>query len=185
MLWLMRSGLRVGALLTALCLPVIIGGLISGTPALTLALCVIAVGIYLTLWMALTIRMTSAVRTGAYNLTTMLGVWLLFCVVVPATLTKVIERVVPLPNGGEILLAQREAVNDAWDLPRTATYEPFLARHTEWTNHTAWNNEDGFEWKWYYAFQQVGDQTVEALSQSYRAGQAKRDELANCIRATG
>ena len=108
----------------------------------------------------------------------MFGVWLLSCAVIPATLTQVIERVIPLPDGGEIVLTQREAVNDAWDLPREATYEPFLERHQEWSDDTTWDDKDGFEWKWYYAFQQVGDQAAEPLSQAYRAGRARRDDIA-------
>jgi len=111
----------------------------------------------------------------------MLGVWLLICAIVPAILTLVIERTIPIPDGGEIVLTQREAVNDAWDLPREATYQPFLEHHPEWSNDTNWDSKNGFEWKWYYAFQQVGDQTVEPLSQSYRDGQSKRDELANSL----
>lgn len=176
-LWWTRSGLRIGALAVALCLPLIVGGLISGTPISTLALCVIALGIYLVFWTALTLWLTPAKRTGAYNLTIMLGVWLLLCAVIPATLTQVIERAVPLPDGGDIVLTQREAVNAAWDKPREATYEPFLERHPEWSGDTAWL-EDEFEWKWYFAFQQVGDQTAEPLSQAYRAGQKRRDALA-------
>jgi len=177
-LWWMRSGLRIGALAVALCLPVIVGGLISGTAISTLALCVLAVCLYVFFWMALTLWLTPATQTGAYNLTIMLGVWLLLSSVIPATLTQIIERVVPLPVGGEIVLTQREAVNDAWDLPREATYEPFLERHPEWKADTGWNDEDGFEWKWYFAFHQVGDQMVEPISQAYRVGQARRDEIA-------
>ncbi len=177
-LWWQRAGLRVAALAIALCLPVVIGGLISSSSSLILVLCVIAVCVYLAFWTALTLWLTPAARTGAYNLTIMLGVWLLICAVIPATLTQIIQRIIPLPDGGEIVLTQREAVNDAWDLPREATYEPFLERHQEWTNDTAWDDTDGFEWKWYYAFQQVGDQTVEPLSQAYRVGQARRDDIA-------
>ncbi|XOV82893.1 MAG: DUF3526 domain-containing protein [bacterium] len=176
-LWWTRAGLRIGALAVALCLPLVLAGLMSGTSITTLALCVVAVCFYLLLWTALTLRLTPATRTGAYNLTIMLGVWLLLCAVIPATLTQTIERVVPLPDGGQIVLTQREAVNDAWDLPRAATYEPFLERHPEWAGNTAWT-QDGFEWKWYYAFQQVGDQSVEPLSQAYRVGQARRDVIA-------
>lgn len=176
-LWGMRSGLRVGGLAIALCSPVVIGGLISGTSALTLALCVLAVCIYLVFWTVLTLWLTPATRTGSYNLTIMLGVWLLLCAVIPATLTQIIDGVVPLPDGGGIVLTQREAVNDAWDLPREATYKPFLERHPEWADDTAWN-EEGFEWKWYFAFHQVGDQIAEPLSLAYRAGQARRDEIA-------
>ena len=175
-LWWMRAGLRVGALAVALCLPLVLAGLISGTAILILVLCVGAVCIDLLFWLMLTLWLTSARQTGAYNLTIMLGVWLLVCAVTPATLTQIIERVVPLPEGGEIVLTQREAVNDAWDLPRETTYEPFFERHPEWADKAAWS-EDGFEWKWYYAFQQVGDQTAEVLSQAYRDGRAQRDAM--------
>ena len=178
-LWWTRSALRISALSIALCLPMIGGGLISNSSTASLVLCFTAVCLYLAFWTALTLWLTPAKRTGAYNLTTMLGVWLLLCAVTPAALTQIIERIVPLPDGGEIVLTQREAVNDAWDLPRPATYEPFLERHEEWAGYTAWDDEDGFEWKWYYAFQQVGDQTAEPLSQSYRAGRVKRDEIAS------
>ena len=118
--------------------------------------------------------LTPAIRTGAYNLTVMLGVWLLIGAIIPATLAQTIESAVPLPDGGDIVLTQREAVNDAWDIPKNESYDPFMARHPEWADFTAWES-DAFEWKWYYAFQQVGDQTVEPLSLGYREGRRKRD----------
>ena len=176
-LWLLRAGLRIGALAIALCLPVVICGLLSSAAIIPLAVCVFAVCLYLAFWTGLALWLTPASRTGAYNLTIMLGVWLLLCAVIPATLTQTISRAVPLPDGGEIILTQREAVNDAWDIPKEETYAPFLERHPEWKNYTGWDKES-FEWKWYYAFQQVGDQTAEPLSQAYRAGQAQRDQLA-------
>lgn len=180
-LWWQRSMLRILALTIALCLPVILGGIFSSTSFSTLSFCLIVVTLYLFFWMTLVLWLTNANQSGSYNLTTLLGVWLLVCVVIPATLTQIINASTPIPDGGEIVLTQREAVNYAWDLPREATYEPFLQRHPELTDYTAWNDEDGFEWKWYYAFQQVGDQTVETLSQSYRDGQSKRDELAKWL----
>jgi len=80
-----------------------------------------------------------------------------------------------LPDGGDIVLTQREAVNDAWDLPKTDTMTPFLERHPDWTDYA--QIETPFEWKWYYAFQQVGDQRAETLSQAYRSGRQQRDAL--------
>lgn len=180
-LWWLRSTLRILALAFALCLPVVIAGVVSEVALSTLIICVLAVTLYLAFWMILALRLTSAIQSGSYNLTVMLGVWLLVCVVIPAVLTQAIERVVPLPDGGEIVLMQREAVNDAWDLPREATYGPFLEKHPQWSDFTSWDDNDGFEWKWYYAFQQVGDQTVAPLSQAYRDGQEKRDNLANWL----
>lgn len=176
-LWWGRAGLRVGALALALCLPLLVAGLMSGTAMTILLACIITVCLYLFLWMALTLWLTPATRTGAYNLTIMLGVWLFVCAVIPATLTHIINKSVSLPDGGEIVLTQREAVNDAWDLPKEKTYASFIERHPEWDAYRGWDSE-AFEWKWYYAFQQVGDQTTEPLSTAYREGRQKRDTLA-------
>jgi len=180
-LWRTRAGLRIGALAIALCLPVVLVGVISGAGILTLLFCILAVCLYLAFWTVLTLWLTPTTRTGAYNLTIMLGVWLLLCAVLPATLTQAISRSVPLPDGGEIVLTQREAVNDAWDIPKEETYAAFLERHPDWADYTGWDTADGFEWKWYYAFQQVGDQSAEPLSEAYREGQARRDELAKWL----
>ena len=68
-LWWTRSAIRIGALAIVLCIPVVIGGLVAGTAMSSLALCVTAVCIYLTFWAALTLWLTPAKRTGAYNLT--------------------------------------------------------------------------------------------------------------------
>lgn len=176
-LWVTRGILRVSGLALALCLPLLVTGVVSGTSMGTLLFCIVAVCLYLAFWTALTLWLTPARRTGAYNLTIMLGVWLMICAIIPAALTQFINRAVPLPDGGEIVLTQREAVNDAWDLPKAATYDPFMARHPEWDAYRAWDS-GAFEWKWYYAFQQVGDQTAEPLSQAYRDGRQKRDGLA-------
>jgi len=91
-------------------------------------------------------------------------------------LVLLVNNSVALPDGGDIVLTQREAVNDAWDLPKEATYTPFVERHPDWKDYTSWDKES-FEWKWYYAFQQVGDQKAENLSLAYRQGRLDRDNL--------
>lgn len=79
-------------------------------------------------------------------------------------------------------MTQREAVNDAWDLPKTTTMTAFAERHPQWAAYTA--VERPFEWKWYCAFQQVGDQKAQALSQAYTAGRMTRDRLAGWLAIT-
>ena len=83
---------------------------------------------------------------------------------------------VAVPAGGDIVLTQREAVNDAWDLPKEDTMVPFVERQPDMAAYT--KLESSFEWKWYYAFQQVGDQTAENLSHAYTQGRKDRDQWA-------
>ena len=91
----------------------------------------------------------------------------------PVGAKSAVEGGIAVPNGGDILLTQRETVNDAWDLPKSATMEPFLVVHPEWTDYAEVNRP--FEWKWYYAFQQVGDQAAQPLSEALYEGMAARD----------
>jgi ABC-2 type transport system permease protein len=174
-LWPIRAGLRIGLLTLAVVLPLWAGGLWSGASALIMLLATLAVALYLVFWGVVSLYLAKAKWTSSVNLTVLLGVWLGLCAVLPAMLNTAIDRAVPLPDGGEIMLTQREAVNDAWDLPKAATMTPFIERHPDLAAYA--DVGESFTWNWYYAFQQVGDQTAEPLSQAYREGREKRDHL--------
>ncbi|MXY04250.1 MAG: DUF3526 domain-containing protein [Gammaproteobacteria bacterium] len=177
--WLARAILRVGALTLCLIVPLWAGGLLAGAGALKLALANLIVALHIGFWWGVCAAIDRFAWSSPVNLTALMGAWLALAVVVPAAIEGSVEAAVPLPDGGEIMLTQREAVNDAWDLPKPATMKPFVERHPEWADYT----EVGlaFEWKWYYAFQQVGDQTAEPLSRAYREGRIRRDRLAGTL----
>ena len=177
--WLARAALRIGALMLCLIVPLVIGGLIAGTDASTLALSSLIVVLHMGFWWAVCAFADRFGWSSPINLTALVGAWLAIAVAVPAGMKSAVEAAVPLPDGGEIMLFQREAVNDAWDLPKSATMEPFIERHPEWAGYT--QVSQSFEWKWYYAFQQVGDQKAEPLSLAYREGRIRRDHLAGML----
>ncbi len=177
--WFARAALRVGGLAICLIVPLWVGGLLAGTQAGKLALASLVVAAHMAFWWGVC-RIVDRFRwSSPVNLTALIGVWLAFAVVVPAAIGPAVEAAAPIPDGGEIMLTQREAVNDAWDLPKDATMDPFIERHPEWADYTEVSQP--FEWHWYYAFQQVGDQTAEDLSQAYREGRLRRDRLAAAL----
>ena len=177
--WLARAALRVGALVLCLTVPLMAGGLLAGTGNSDLALASLIVALHIGFWWGVCAMVDRFGWSSPVNLTALVGAWLALAVVVPAAIEISVKVAVPLPDGGEIMLAQREAVNDAWDLPKSATMEPFVERHPQWADYVEVNQP--FEWKWYYAFQQVGDQTVEPLSLAYREGRLGRDRLAGML----
>ncbi|MBL8308735.1 MAG: DUF3526 domain-containing protein [Rubrivivax sp.] len=175
-LWRLRAGLRASGVFIAAALPMLVAAGLSGTPLRTV---VVACGwllSYVLFWTAACAALAAWQQAGEVILATLLGLWILLGIVVPAAGRMAIDRVVPIPSGADILLTQREAVNDAWDLPKAATMQPFIERHPQWAAHAT--VERPFEWKWYYAFQQVGDQKAQALSEAYTAGRKQRDRLA-------
>lgn len=174
--WRQRALLRGAAALAAAALPLLIGCVLSGTSAWITALALVWLSAYVAFWAVLCFWFARWERPSAVLLTALVGVWLMLGVVMPALGKLLIDRAVPAPQGADILLVQREAVNDAWDLPKSTTMDAFIARHPQWSDYAS--VQKPFEWKWYYAFQQVGDQQAEPLSQAYRDARRRRDQLA-------
>lgn len=175
-LWRWRVLLRSAGVWLAAALPLLLGGAMAGAPPGTLAAAVAALAAYLLFWALLCTWVGAWARPGELILAVLIGLWLLLAVLLPAAGRLAIDRAVPLPAGADIVLTQREAVNQAWDLPKAATMAAFVARHPQWAAHAEVARP--FEWKWYYAFQQVGDQRAEALSRAHTAGRLARDRWA-------
>jgi ABC-2 type transport system permease protein len=131
---------------------------------------------YVLFWTLVCVKLAAWQQSGEVILASLVTIWLCLGIIFPAAGRIAIDRAVPLPSGADIILTQREAVNDAWDLPKDVTMAAFVERHPQWAAHSA--VERPFAWKWYFAFQQVGDQKAKALSDAYTAGRLRRDRLA-------
>ncbi|MFM7627134.1 MAG: DUF3526 domain-containing protein [Gammaproteobacteria bacterium] len=175
-LWALRGGLRGMAIGVCVSLPGLVGGVISGAPWAALAALAAVVLLQAAFWTVVCVVAAAAARSAAVVLTVLIALWWSTAVLLPATAAAMIERSVSLPAGGGIVLLQREAVNDAWDLPKDTTMSAFVAAYPQWAGHTAVARP--FEWKWYYAFQEVGDLRAAPLSDARRRGIAERHRLA-------
>lgn len=171
--WALRAGLRTTLIALCALLPLLIGGWFAGAGVGTLLAGAGIALVYLAFWAAVSSRFAAWSQSGPLILISLIGLWALLAVLLPAGGKLLVDRLIPVPSGAEIIMTQREAVNDAWDLPKEETMTPFVERHPEWAEYT--QVERFFEWKWYYAFQQVGDQKAEALSKAYREGVLRRD----------
>ena len=153
--------------------PLVIGALWSNTPATVLSAAVLALALNIGLWAYLCYAVANREHASSNLLGQLLGFWLALVIVIPTIGRIAIEYFVPVPSGASIQMTQREAVNDAWDLPKEVTMQAFVERHPQWASYSDINQP--FEWKWYFAFQQVGDQTAEPLSLAYDQGRLARD----------
>ncbi len=179
-LWLSRAIALCSALCIALLVPFIIGALITQAPLTSVGLITLVVIVHLLFWMVLALGVTAskfaAKQSSAQIASVLLSIWLVVTVLIPVGSDFAIDAMVENPNGGEIVLTQREAVNDAWDLPFNTTWGDFLTTHPQWEDKVQMG--ESFEWKWYYAFQQVGDQKAEILSKAYRTATLTKNTLA-------
>ncbi|WP_017443997.1 DUF3526 domain-containing protein [Gayadomonas joobiniege] len=180
-LWLSRAVILSLSLAAALLIPFVVGAIVSQAPFADVVLMVLVVLAHLLFWMVISLVFVTSKKaikqSSAQIASVLLSVWLLVTVLVPVVSDLVINKMVTGPSGGEIMLTQREAVNDAWDLPAEDTWTEFLKTHPQWQGKTTMDSPF-FEWKWYYAFQQVGDQKASALATAYRDAIIKKDQLA-------
>ena len=174
--WLLRACLRASGLFLCLMTPLIIAGLIAGTSLYTLILASLFVFCYTFFWTALCFVISFWRKPSSVILMTLITIWIATAVILPAGARFAIDRLVPVPPGADILMLQRETVNDAWDLPKKVTMDGLFSNHPEWSDYEPVTSS--FDWPWYYAFQQVGDEKTESLSTAYRSGRLRRAHIA-------
>lgn len=178
-LWRWRAGLRAAGVFVGAALPLAVAAVLAGTAPVTLLAACALLLVHVIFWTGVCLALSGWQQSGEVILATLVGLWMLLGIVVPGACRMAIDRAVPLPSGADIVLTQREAVNDAWDLPKAATMQAFVEQHPQWAAHTTVQRP--FEWKWYYAFQQVGDQKTQPLSEAYTQGRRARDRLAGWL----
>lgn len=174
LLWLRRIIIRVGGLLLAVTLPLLVGTLVSGASAGTIAATLAIATGYLTVWALLSVLVGLRRWSSVTHAATLAAGWLVLTLLLPALAQLRISEAFPVRQGVELTLAQREAIHGAWDLPKAGMMQAFFRSHPEWRD-TAPVDENGFHWKWYYAFQQVGDESVAPQVAAYRSGLEARE----------
>jgi len=178
-LWLTRVGVRTGALFLCALLPLLIIGAAEGVSLGLLLLASMVVAMQVAVWTLLAIVLARRDWSSTTIAAALVTVWLTVSLVVPLGGKLVIDRISPAAEGADIALTQREAVNDAWDLPKANTMQRFFAAHPEWSDTDPVTAP--FHWKWYFAFQHVGDLTAAEASEAYRRSIAARDRLSGYV----
>jgi ABC-2 type transport system permease protein len=178
-LWGSRALVRFLSIFACLMLPFYIGAIVSSSSFAGVFWVSVFSLAYLISWTLLSVWLGKKANSAPSVASVLIGFWVLFAFVIPILGDLAISKGVHSPKGGDILLVQRESVNDAWDLPVQTTIDAFSAVHPQYKHYQ--HNAEGFDWGWYYAFQQVGDQQAAPLSEEYRIAASKKYTLAGYV----
>ncbi|MCA3256235.1 MAG: DUF3526 domain-containing protein, partial [Alphaproteobacteria bacterium] len=124
-------------------------------------------------WTAVSLLVGRIGLGSVANAASLAAVWLVLTLVLPALALVAINAANPARQGVELTLAQREAVHGGWDRPKDATLAAFGRAYPEWRDTPPVTG--GFDWKWYFAFQHLGDLSVGAQTRAYREALEARD----------
>lgn len=178
-LWRRRTLLRFLLTWSALGIPFGIAAAFAGVGVASILIVLAVVAAYLLFWIALAALIGRLRWSSVANAAALAAAWLVLVLIVPTLCNVAINAAIPVNQGAEIAMAQREAVNGAWDVPREATMRRFYARHPEWADSAPLGPE--FHYKWYLAFHENGDESVAPAVRAYRQGLEARDAAGRAL----
>ncbi len=173
-LWWRRLLTRVIPVWLLTLLPALLLAMARGASPLFLTGLVLIVSLYLAFWVVLCVVITRTHWRSSVNAGALLGCWLLLTLVAPSFAAYLIQQQLPVADGMSLTLKHREAVHSAWDKPKADTFAQFFVAHPEWRDTPP--VDERFHWKWYYAFQHVGDMQVAADVAQYQARILERED---------
>ncbi len=177
--WSARALVRSALVAVALLIPFLVGAMSRSASVTEIAQSVGLILALVAFWTAAALVVAARGARSAANAATLAALWFALTLIAPAAANLAINAATPIPQGAALVRENREAVHDAWDLDRNATLTRFYQTHPEWAGSAPVGI--AFDWKWYYAFQQLGDERVATMSRAYRAGVALRERRAGLV----
>ncbi len=175
-LWGPRVAVRAGGVFLVLMLPFAVGAALSGTsPGRALGFAGL-MALVCAFWTILVLLVARRAASSAVNAAALSALWFGLTLVAPAAVGLAINAAVSVPDGAAMARENREEVHAGWDKPKPDTMARFIAVYPQFADRAG--VPQTFSWKWYFAFQHLGDLHVADESRAYREGIARRAELA-------
>ncbi len=111
--------------------------------------------LYVIFWFTLAFFVIVFKKTSGFNALLLLSIWLLLIILLPAGINAYVSSKYPVPEALSTAIAQRDGYHTKWDTDKFATIEKFYQHYPQFKKYGY--PTDGFNWLWYYAMQQMGD----------------------------
>ncbi len=111
--------------------------------------------LYILFWFLLTFFIVIFKKSSGFNALLLLSVWLVLIILLPAGINSYVSSKYPVPEAFNTAIAQRDGYHVKWDTNKLTTIEKFYKHYPQFKKYGY--PTDGFNWLWYYAMQQMGD----------------------------
>ena len=116
--------------------------------------------LYLLFWFVLSFFVICFKQSSGYNALILLSAWLVLLLLLPAGVNAYITGKYPIPEAMSTAIAQRDGYHVKWDTDKRETIEKFYQHYPQFESFGY--PTEGFNWLWYYAMQQMGDDDSNA-----------------------
>ncbi|MEM9673781.1 MAG: DUF3526 domain-containing protein [Bacteroidota bacterium] len=136
-------------------------------------------GLYLAFWLALCAWVVSWQRSSSFNALSLLSVWVILAVLLPASLNSLLANLYPVPEALSTMVEQRDGYHEKWDLEKETTMNSFFAEYPQYQKYPL--PEANFSWLWYYAMQHMGDAESRQSSEAMREKIRQREQTSRVV----
>ncbi|RYD68931.1 MAG: DUF3526 domain-containing protein, partial [Sphingobacteriales bacterium] len=136
--------------------------------------------LYLAFWFAASFLVISMGKSSSYNASALVSLWVVICIVVPASLNLFLSQKFPVPEALQNVINQREGYHEKWDMPKETTMEPFFEHYPQLKKYP-FPKELTFSWYWYFGMQQMGDDQAAASKVAIDEKLASRQYFTNMM----
>ncbi|SDH18488.1 DUF3526 domain-containing protein [Chitinophaga filiformis] len=141
-----------------------------------LAYTIIAI-LYVVFWFAVSFLIIVLRRSSAISALLLLSTWVLICLLVPAVINNFLTVRYPVQEAYSTFIKQRDGYHTRWDKSTDSTMQAFFKHYPQYS-HYVWNSPK-FNYMWYYAMQQLGDDESAAESEAMQQKLALRQQSAS------
>ncbi len=131
--------------------------------------------LYVLFWSAVCFWVTSLRQRSSVNALLLVTGWLGLIVLLPTVLNTYVVTRYPTPEALETTLAARKGYHEKWDTDKQRTMQAFFAHYPQFRSIPP--PKLAFDWPWYYAMQQLGDDEAAKSADALRAKIARRETV--------
>lgn len=136
--------------------------------------------LYLAFWFAACYFFISLGKSSNYNASALIALWVVICIVIPASLNLLLTQKYPVPEALQNVINQREGYHEKWDMPKEVTMKPFFDHYPRLKKYP-FPEDKTFSWFWYYGMQQMGDDQAVESRMAIERKLASRQRFTNLV----
>ncbi|MGB5821081.1 MAG: DUF3526 domain-containing protein [Saonia sp.] len=110
---------------------------------------------YVAFWFALCFFIINFKKSSGFNALLLLSIWLVLLILLPAGINAYLTNKYPVPEALSTMISQRDGYHTKWDTDKRETLRKFYDHYPQFQEFGY--PTEGFNWTWYYAMQQMGD----------------------------
>jgi ABC-2 type transport system permease protein len=128
--------------------------------------------LYSVIWFGISFLIITLRKHTNINALLLLSTWVMLCLLVPGLVNNYITAKYAVPEAYSTFLKQRDGYHTKWDANKDSTIQAFFKHYPQYKDQV-WNKPT-FNYLWFYAMQQLGDEEAREESKAMQQKLLKR-----------